>query len=309
MTALAGAAVAAGVLALAGCSGPAATNGAGGSNQAAYESGGGRAAGSAGDQKAVAPASPAKPGGNAIDSSAKVDIAPQSLIRTAELTVRVKNVQAAAARATTVAESNGGQVYADNRAGSGKDAKVDMVLKVDPERLDVVLSRLSALGKEEQRVTSTQDVTGEVADVDSRVATMKASLARVRALIARSVSIGELVTLEGELSRREADLESLQARQRALGEQTATATVTLHLFGNPDEAATPPGGSHRGFLSGLENGWNAFTATLAWLLAVLGAILPFLLIGVPVLIAFWWAGRRQRRATPAQPAAMQAPAE
>ena len=173
------------------------------------------------------------------------------------------------------------------------------MLEVLPGRLDGVLDQLGALGEETQRRSSTQNVTEQVADVDSRVATMQASIARIRAILSRATRIGDVVTVEGELSRRVTELESVQARQRALAGQVGMATVTLHLLARGGPAAADRGG----FLGGLQDGWSGFTRTLGWLLAALGAVLPFLLVVVPVLLVARRYVRRQRRPQPAPAAA------
>ena len=48
--------------------------------------------------------------------------------------------------------------------------------------------------------------------------------------MSKATTIGDIVALEAELSRRQADLEALQARQRTLADQTAQATVTVRLY-------------------------------------------------------------------------------
>ena len=226
-------------------------------------------------------------------------VTPRALIRTAELTVRVHDVPNADNRAGAIARANGGDTYDDNRTGSGQTARADLVLKVDPDSLSNVLGQLAALGKEEQRSTSTKDVTEQVADVESRLASMRASIARVRTLLDRATSVRDLASLEGELSQRETDLESLEARQRALADQVQLATVTVHLVAS----ATPAAVHHarRGFVAGLGNGWDAFTATLTALLTALGAVLPFAAVAAVILLAWWRIGRRPRH--PAPPAA------
>jgi hypothetical protein len=225
---------------------------------------------------------------------------PRALVRTAELTVRVDDVGRSASRVGGIARAGGGEVYGDSRYGSGDEAKADLVLKVDPERLDGVLGQIAALGAEAERSSSTADVTEQVADVDSRVATMKASIARVRALLARARTVGELVSVEGELSRREADLEALQAKQRALAGQVSLATVTVHLLART--AAEPAAAASGGFRSGLVGGWHAFATAVGWLLTALGAVLPFAVLALLVLLAFaGWraAAARTRRGRPA----------
>ena len=128
------------------------------------------------------------------------------------------------------ARAAGGTVAGDNRSGSGDEARADLVLKVQPGRLDGVLDQLGGLGEELQRTSSTRGRhRGRSPTSTSRVATMQASIARVRAILSRATRIGDVVAVEGELSRRVTELESLQARQRALAGQVELATVTLHL--------------------------------------------------------------------------------
>jgi len=297
---------AAGLLALAGvlaaCSGSSQGSGAAGS--AGAPGSGGAAAKDAGpaaaQDRAGAVAAPhAAANGSTAESTASITLRP-ALIRTAELTVVVDDVPAEAAAAGAAARAAGGAVAGDDRSGSGADAHATLVLKVPPEKMDAMLDQLGRLGHEQSRSSSTQDVTQDVADVDARVASMQASIARVRAILSRADRIGDVVAVEGELSRRTTDLESLQARQRALAGQVNYATITLQL--KASRAAAPAAPADRsGFVGGLRNGWHAFTATLGWVLAGLGAILPFLLLAAPVAIA--WALRRRRlTAAPSAPA-------
>jgi hypothetical protein len=230
--------------------------------------------------------------GTAAGSTESIRIEP-ALIRTAQLTVVVDDVAGKAGEAEEAARAAGGTVAGDDRAGSGADAHATLVLKVPPDRMDAVLDGLGRLGREESRSSSTQDVTGDVADVDSRVATMQASIARVRTILSRAEKIGDVVAVEGELSRRTTELESLQARQRALAGQVNYATITLQLRARPAAAATPAT-DRGGFLGGLADGWHAFAATVGWLLAGIGAVLPFLLVAVPLALAARWAVRRSR---------------
>ncbi len=290
------------------------------SSSAASSGGGDRVPGQAvgtansgGKEAAPAPAQPSPgPAGDQSGGSAQPEarIAPnRALIRRADLTVRVKDVNAKANDLTRIAADNDGSVYSDNRSGTGRTATAEIVLKLDPDRLDAALTRISALGKEIERTSSTEDVTEQVADVDSRVASMKASIARVRAILARASSIGDVVNVEGELSRREAELESLQARQRTLAGQIALSTVTVHLVAEEAPAPAPAAANETdpGFLTGLKNGWSAFAGTVAWLLTVVGAVLPFLLIVLPLLAGWFYLQRQRRTGTPALPAATPEP--
>ena len=84
-----------------------------------------------------------------------------------------------------------------------------------------------------------QDVTGKVADVDSRVDSARESILRLRTLYADATKVSDVIAIEQELATRQAELESLEAQQRALSTQTSQATVRLSLTA-AKVAATPP---------------------------------------------------------------------
>ena len=77
------------------------------------------------------------------------------------------------------------------------------------------MDRLAQLGDEQTRSVQTQDVTESLVDVESRLVTQQASVDRVRALLAKANTIGEVVSIESELTKREADLDSLYPQGQA----------------------------------------------------------------------------------------------
>jgi hypothetical protein len=231
----------------------------------------------------------------------------RAIVYTGTITVRVSNVDDAALKATTAAEGAGGFVGGDQRTNDDGKSQAHIVLRVPSAKFTSVIGSLAKLGKEESRELSTEDVTAKAVDLEARIATAQASVERVRALLAKAQSIGDIVSIEAELSRREADLESLQAQKRKLDDLTSLSTITVVLLG-PQAAADKPAKPEKGFLAGLKGGWRAFVASMEVLLTILGALLPwFLAIGVPVVAVTWFIRRVRRRpgrvTVPPEPAA------
>jgi hypothetical protein len=168
-------------------------------------------------------------------------------------------------------------------------------LRIDNADVDALLVDIAKLGTVETATRTSDDVTADVADVGARVRNAQASVARIRVLMSRATRIGDVVALEGELSKRQADLEALQARQHALADQTAQATVTVRLYGASAPAAVTT--TSTGFLAGLRAGWDSFTDFMAGALTVAGALVPWLLLLVPLGLVVWAVSRR-RRETP-----------
>jgi hypothetical protein len=156
-----------------------------------------------------------------------------------------------------------------------------------------VLHELSGLGHVSRQGASAQDVTDQLVDVHSRITSQQASVTRVRALLAKANSISDIVSIEGELTQREADLESLEQRSAELTGQVTMSTVTVQLGRSTGPPIVEPVQSG-GFLAGLGSGWHAFVAALGAALVVVGAVLPFaVILGVPALGVWWWLRRRR----------------
>src|SRR5690606_5484355 len=89
-----------------------------------------------------------------------------------------------------------------------------------------------------------------------------------------------LITIERELSQRQAELEGLKAQKRYLDDQVAMRTITVALVAERDAPIDEP----ENFWTGLQAGWDAFVGFWATALIALGVLAPWLiLIGLIVL--------------------------
>ena len=289
---------------LAGCSG--------GSSSAASSS---EAAGQA--AAANQPARAAVPSAAAIGSSGgkggtgtTARLAPAgSIIYTAQLTVRARDVSSAAAQAAQIAEGAGGYVSSETakvNPDHPSDATASVQLKIPVAAYPATLGQLGhRLGTQLSLQQQAQDVTQQVADVDSQVASDQAAIAQLRALLSHAGSVGELLSVQNQINQEEANLESMQAQQRALSHQTSYATVTLTILGPKAKPVLhrqkPPPTLAGGFAAG----WHALRIAVSWTLAFLGAIAPFAVVlavaGYLVYRGRRWLGRRRPATGPASP--------
>ena len=211
-----------GMVLLAGCSGSSSDN--------AGESSG--AAAPADRQDTGSEAADGKSSGSAPQGQDKAAAQPtitRAIIKTGSLTIEAEDVDAQRQKAITVITGLKGQVASED-TGSDDDGKItraNLVLKVPTASYETAIQRLSELGKRMQIHQESSDVTEQVVDVESRIASQRASLERMRTLLAKANTIGEIVSVETELTRREADLESLLAKQKNLALQTELATLAL----------------------------------------------------------------------------------
>ncbi|MDG9717886.1 DUF4349 domain-containing protein [Streptomyces sp. DH24] len=230
------------------------------------------------------------PGGGAADGAGasaapKAPANPNRIIRTASVSVRVKDVPKALEKARATAENAGGYVGSETTtADEGGRERTRVVLRVPVDKYEEVLADLEGAGTLLERTAKAQDVTDQVVDVESRIASQRASVARIRELMDRATRLSDVVTLEGELSARQADLESLLAQQATLKDRTSLATVTLSL--SEKAVREPAEDDDPGFVDALAGGWDAFVTMLRWLMVALGAVLPFA-VAAALLVLLW----------------------
>jgi hypothetical protein len=218
----------------------------------------------------------------------------RTLIRTSQVSLEVADPAASGRQVRTAVAAAGGFVTEESTASK----RATLVVRVPAAALDRLLDDVATLGTVTERGGQTVDATEEVVDLDARVASQQASVARVRALLARAESIGDIVAIESELARREAELDSLTSRLAALRGQAALSTLTVTLR-QAGEAADEDDRA-LGFLDGIGAGWDGLKAFGLAVAVVVGFLLPFVPV-VALLAGIGWLVRRgiRSRRTPA----------
>lgn len=232
-------------------------------------------------------------GGSATDDGGTAS-ADRQVVISGTVTITAEDPLAASKQAVFIVEAAGGRV--DDRteyaAGENDNGSAQLTLRIPAASLTAVLDKLEKLGTTEQVSLSTSDVTVQTQDLDARIDALRASISRLNALIAKAKNISDLIALEGEISSRQGELESLEAQQRYLADQVAMSSITLYLQSEAQAPVSQPDT----FWDGLSAGWGAFVAFWAGLLVVLGVLLPWIVtLGIIALVIVLLVRRRQAR--------------
>jgi hypothetical protein len=264
--ALALAAVAALTLLLAGCSGTSSEQ-----SQADAVAGAGAVAGGAPE---VAPAE----GQPTTDLSAPVQ--DRQIVRTGYVSMRVDDVSKAAFDVHAMVAKYTGLISSEETSASGDAASSLITAQIPASRLDAFVAEVSKLGRVDSISVNAQDVTSTVVDLDARIKALQTSVDRMQQLLAQAQRIEDILAIETQLATRQAELDSLTAQRKSLGDQVAMSTLTISL----QPTAIAMSVDAPGFLSGLSSGWNAFVSLIMVGITAIGFLLPFLLVGLLVLI-------------------------
>lgn len=268
----------------------------------AQQAGGAQQAGSdkAGSDKA-GPAAGAN--GPALAAGTSTDTAGgRQVITTGDVQLTAKDPRAAADAVVALVEGEGGRVDArtEQAATDEQDAHAQLTVRIPSDDLTSTLSALKSVGDVVSVNLSAQDVTGDAQDLDARIKALQLSVARMEDLLSRATTNADLISAEGALSERQANLESLMSQRARLAEQVALSTLTIDLsVPGTVSAATAPGG----FWDGIGAGWESLVATLRVVVLVLGVLLPWLALGGLVtlgVLAVRRTVRSRRRTAPPQ---------
>lgn len=241
----------------------------------------GGASGSAGEAPPVTPA--AEP--STVIATGTVDLVADDVAETR------RDVQ-------RLADEAGGRL-AGEETTTDRDGVMDgsrLEVQVPSAAFDATMTAVEEVATTTSSTRSLEDVGTEVVDTEARVRAQEQSLARIEALLAEAEGLDEVVAIEGELTTRQAALDSLTSQLDYLQDATAYSTITVYVERTDEaeeDAAEDEG--RDGFLGGLADGWDGLTGALGAVAVTLGLLLPWLLLVGLVAVPLAWGLRRLRR--------------
>lgn len=237
------------------------------------------------------------PQGGRGQSADLTEVTARAQIKTAAISLEADDVDKVLQQVSDVAVLATGEIASEDTSTNrkGQAVRSRLVLRVPVDEFETTVAKLADLGVLHSLTRSVEDVTADVADIDSRVRSAQDSIAQLRRLFTAAKKLGDIIALENELSQREADLEALQAQQRALADQTALSTITVTI--SQISTPPPPADDDRaaGFIAGLKSGWHALVTFVLALSHGIGVALP---LGTLLLLVIVLVGLLVRRFTP-----------
>ena len=125
-----------------------------------------------------------------------------------------------------MAERQGG--FVENKSDKG-DESASLTLRIPAKSLTTTLSSLETLGSVTSRNVEGEDVTEEYIDVEARLKNKIVLRGRLKELLAKAVEVKDILAIETELNRVQAEIDSMEGRMKSLKGQVEYATVRLSL--------------------------------------------------------------------------------
>ena len=148
------------------------------------------------------------------------------LIWQAWLSLEVADVKDALGNVADIAKQFGG--YIESQSDSG-ETQADIIVRVPTDSLKSAIVSLESIGNVISRRVSSEDVTEQYVDIDARLKTKTVLRDRLRALLDRAQDVTDVLAIEKELSRVQADIDSMEARLKALEGRVELASITVSI--------------------------------------------------------------------------------
>jgi Domain of unknown function (DUF4349) len=245
--------------------------------------------------KASAPAAPPLSGPSDVTTD-EPQQQPRDVVTTGTIVLAVSDVAAASNKFADLAKESGGRVdrRTESTAEESDDAipTAELTLRIPSAKLDDFLTRAKGVGTVTSLSISHDDVTAQRVDQDARINALQTSVTRLTDLMKTASSTTDLLQAEEQLSKRQAELDSLRSQRATLGDQISYATITVSL--SPEPAALP----RTGFGEAIHSGWTALLAVIHGAVLAAGFLLPWLPVLAVLLAAVYvlrrWVLRRSR---------------
>ena len=162
------------------------------------------------------------------------------VISTASLSIEVELVESAIDQVRTIAESVGGFVEHLSSFGNGEDQQANMTLRVPQEQFTNAVERIEDLGEVQNRNLGSEDVSEQFIDLEARLKSALRQEESLLSLLERANVVGEILTIERELTRIRSEIERVQGRLNFLERRVDLATISVSLFPPGKRLPQPP---------------------------------------------------------------------
>ncbi|MEO6060652.1 MAG: DUF4349 domain-containing protein, partial [Thermoflexales bacterium] len=258
-------------------------------------------------RESVAPSAPvtAPKAGGAADAQSpagQTDITDRLVIRTANLTLIVKDTLASLDEIGRMTTEFKGFIQSSNTTKFAQGSQAIIIIKVPADKLDATLERARKMAIEvrNDQVTG-QDVTAEFSDLSARIKNLEAAETQLRSILEKSTKTEDVLAVYRELTTIRGQIEQAKGRAQFLATSAAMSTVTFSLI--PDVIAQPitapgwrPEGEFKNAVEALIRILQGLGTLAIWLLVTVLPVLIILALPFVVLIAIVRALNRRRPA-------------
>jgi hypothetical protein len=235
------------------------------------------------------------PAGNPAQSGSGMSGIETKIIKTASMTMEVKDIPGSVDTLKTLASRKGGYLSSTNvQTGYNNRKSGSVILRVPSDEFDTTIFEIKAIGTVKSASTQGQDVTEEYVDLQAQKISYQNQLAQYNEIMRKAVKVDDVITVQQQIDHVQTELNRLEGRLKYLGNRIDLSTITVNL-----QEPEPVGGetSHN-FISTINEGIAGFFGMIDAIIIFLFTMLPLIIAGCIGYGVYRWNKGRKNSGQP-----------
>jgi hypothetical protein len=203
------------------------------------------------------------------------------IIKTADMTLEVKDVTGTAESLKSLAAAQGGYLSSTNiRKNYNNQLTGTVIIRVPQASFDAAIAAVKALGTVKSISTSGEDVTEQYVDLQAQKTSYTNQLAQYNAIMKQSTKVEDIIKVQEQIDRVQTELDRLNGRLSYLNSRIDLSTITVYL-----QEPEPVGGqAGHDFVATINEGISGLLGMIDALIILVFTLLPLIVIGG---IGYW----------------------
>jgi hypothetical protein len=217
------------------------------------------------------------------------------IIKTAYLSIEVKDVPGSIETLKNLASQKGGYLSSTNiQKNYNNRLAGSVILRVPAAEFENTLIGVKAIGTVKSVSTQGQDVTEEYVDLQAQKISYQNQLAQYNEIMKKAVKVEDVITVQQQIDRVQTELNRLEGRLKYLDSRIDLSTITVNL-----QEPEPVGGeTGHNFVSTMNEGIAGFFGMIDAIIIILFTLLPLIIIGGAGYAIYRWKKGRKDPASP-----------
>ena len=217
----------------------------------------------------MAASTPGEPGSGALPADTKI-------IKTASLTLEVKDVSGSVEILKNLATLKGGYISSTNvQKNYNNRLTGSVILRIPAAEFESTLTGVQAIGTVKSISTQGQDVTEEYVDLQAQKTSYQNQVAQYNEIMKKAVKVDDVITVQQQIDRVQTQLNRLEGRLNYLDSRIDLSTITVNL-----QEPEPVGGdTGHNFVSTINEGIAGFFGMIDVVIILFFTLLPLFILG------------------------------
>ncbi len=244
--------------------------------------------------EAAAGAAPMPAPAGAPDTGTGIDT---KIIRTAYVTLEVKDVTASADALKSLVIAKGGYLSSTNiQTGYNNRLTGTVVLRIPQAEFENTLAGVKAIGTVKSVSTQGEDVTEQYVDVQAQISSYQNQLAQYNEIMKKAVKVSDVIEIQQQIDQVQTNLNRLQGQLKYLNSRIDLSTITVTL-----QEPEPVGGeTGYNFVTTINEGIAGFFGMVDFIVILFFTLLPVIILGAVGYGIYRWRKGSQPVKAPAE---------